>query len=122
MDYQEFLDTVDRTAYHEGEWRWQEGESPSRARTIGRRRAATTAAACCSYADKDGKLVKIEGDPLATFNDGTAVHALPDMVEAVNHPDRLKYPLRARRRAWREQVGAHQLGRGLDDIVEHVRR
>ena len=26
MDYQEFLDSVDREAYHEGEWRWREGE------------------------------------------------------------------------------------------------
>ena len=26
MDYREFLDSVDRKAYHEGEWRWQEGE------------------------------------------------------------------------------------------------
>ena len=23
-DYQEFLDTIDRAAYHEGEWQWEE--------------------------------------------------------------------------------------------------
>ena len=26
MDYREFLDSIDRKAYHEGEWRWQEGD------------------------------------------------------------------------------------------------
>jgi len=25
-DYKEFLDKIDRKAYHEGEWQWQEGE------------------------------------------------------------------------------------------------
>ena len=30
------------------------------------------------YTDKDGKLVKVEGDPNQTYNNGTPVHALPE--------------------------------------------
>lgn len=43
---------------------------------------------------KDGKLVKVEGDPLNPFNEGrlcVRCLALPDVT---NHPDRLQYPMK----------------------------
>ncbi len=46
------------------------------------------------YTDKDGKLVKVEGDPESPYNQGrlcVRCLALPDVV---NHPDRLKYPMK----------------------------
>ncbi|MCI8452976.1 MAG: molybdopterin-dependent oxidoreductase, partial [Eggerthellaceae bacterium] len=46
------------------------------------------------YVDKEGKLARIEGDPLAPFNGGKLCMRCLDMVEAVNHPDRLKWPLK----------------------------
>lgn len=43
---------------------------------------------------KDNKLVKIEGDPRSPVNDGRLCMRCLDMVEAVNHPDRIIHPLR----------------------------
>ena len=44
-DYQEFLDGIDRAAYHEGEWQWEEdGYTVTRTYNY-RRRAATIRAA-----------------------------------------------------------------------------
>lgn len=43
---------------------------------------------------KDDKLVKIEGDPRSPVNDGRLCMRCLDMLEAVNHPDRILHPLR----------------------------
>ena len=46
------------------------------------------------YTDKNGKLVKVEGDPENPFNQGrlcVRCLALPDVT---NHPDRLQYPMK----------------------------
>ena len=110
MDYREFLDSVDRKAYHEGEWRWQEGEYTVTRTNHWSPPGCHNGCGVLLYVDKDGKLAHIEGDPLAPFNGGKLCMRCLDMVEAVNHPDRLKYPLQPRRQAWREQVGAHHAG------------
>jgi anaerobic selenocysteine-containing dehydrogenase len=92
-DYKEFLDKLDRKLYHEGEWRWQEGEY-----TVTRSHQYT--APGCLYScgvllyTKDGKLEKVEGDPLNPFNNGKLCMRCQNLVEAVNHPDRLKYPMK----------------------------
>ncbi len=92
-DYKEFFDSINRKVYHEGEWRWQEGEY-----TVTRSHQYT--APGCHNAcgillyTKDGKLEKVEGDPLNPFNSGKLCMRCQNLVEAVNHPDRLKYPMK----------------------------
>lgn len=46
------------------------------------------------YTDKDGKLVKCEGDPENPYNQGRLCVRCLDVVEATNHDDRLKYPMK----------------------------
>lgn len=46
------------------------------------------------YTDKDDKLVKVEGDPNAPYNKGRLCMRCLALLEAVNHPDRIKYPMR----------------------------
>lgn len=46
------------------------------------------------YTDDEGKLVKVEGDPSSPYNNGRLCMRCLNMPEAVNHPDRLKYPMR----------------------------
>ena len=94
MDYQEFLDSVDREAYHEGEWRWQEGEYTVTRTNHWSPPGCHNGCGVLLYVDQEGRLARIEGDPLSPFNNGKLCMRCLDMVEAVNHPDRLKYPLR----------------------------
>jgi anaerobic selenocysteine-containing dehydrogenase len=46
------------------------------------------------YTDKNGKLVKVEGDPQAPFNQGRLCSRCLALPEVVNHPDRLQYPMK----------------------------
>ena len=94
MDYQEYLDSVDRKAYHEGEWRWQEGDFTVTRTNHWSPPGCHNGCGVLLYVDKEGKLARIEGDPLAPFNGGKLCMRCLDMVEAVNHPDRLKWPLK----------------------------
>ncbi|UWG99020.1 molybdopterin-dependent oxidoreductase [Dehalobacter sp. DCM] len=92
-DYKEFLSKLNRKAYHDGEWQWQEGEY-----TV-TRSTQYTAPGCHNSCGillytKDGKLEKVEGDPLNPFNNGKLCMRCENLVEAVNHPDRLKYPMK----------------------------
>lgn len=75
------------------DWQWQEGEY-----TVTRTNQ-WTAPGChngCSvlYYTKDGKVEKIEGDPLSPYNEGRLCMRCLAMKDTVNHPDRLKYPLK----------------------------
>ncbi len=49
------------------------------------------------YTDKDGKLVKVEGDPEMPYNEGRLCARCLALPEVVNHPDRLKYPMRRKK-------------------------
>ena len=46
------------------------------------------------YTDKDGKLVKVEGDPENPYNQGRLCVRCLDLKEVVYHPDRITYPLK----------------------------
>ncbi len=46
------------------------------------------------YTDKQGRLVKVEGDPDNPFNQGRLCVRCLALPEVVNHPDRLKYPMK----------------------------
>ena len=92
-DYQEFLDGIDRAAYHEGEWQWEEdGYTVTRTYNYS---APGCHDSCGILAyTKDNRLVKVEGDPLDPCTNGKLCMRCLDMVEAVNHPDRILHPLR----------------------------
>ena len=92
-DYQEFLDGIDRKAYHEGEWQWEE-DGYTVTRTYNYSAPGCHDSCGVLLYTKDGKLAKIEGDPLDPYANGKLCMRCLDLPEAVNHPDRLKYPLR----------------------------
>jgi anaerobic selenocysteine-containing dehydrogenase len=48
---------------------------------------------------KDGKLVKIEGDPDHPMNQGRLCARVLAMTQYVDHPDRLRYPVKRDRQA-----------------------
>lgn len=93
FDYQEYLDSLDGEAYHEGEWQWEED--------------GYTVTRTCHYSapgchdscgilayTKEGRLEKVEGDPLDPAANGHLCMRCLDLPEAVNHESRLKYPLK----------------------------
>lgn len=93
FDYQGFLDGIDREAYHEGQWRWEE-DGYTVTRTY-----AYSAPGChdsCGVLlyTKDGKLEKVEGDPLDPCANGKLCMRCLNLDEAANYKDRPKYPLR----------------------------
>lgn len=91
LSYQDYLDSIDPIAYHQGEWQWEEdGYTVTRGNQY-------TPPGChdsCGilFYTKDGKLEKVEGDPYQPYSGGKLCMRCLDLVEAVNHPDRLKYP------------------------------
>jgi anaerobic selenocysteine-containing dehydrogenase len=46
------------------------------------------------FTDKDGKLVKVEGDPENPYNQGRLCVRCLAVPNVTNHPDRLKYPMK----------------------------
>jgi len=119
-DYQEFLDSIDRKAYHEGEWRWQEGEYTVTRTNHWSPPGCHNGCGVLLYVDKEGKLAHVEGDPLAPFNGGKLCMRCLNLVEAVNHPDRLKYPLRRAGKRGENKWERITWDEAYDEIVEKV--
>lgn len=75
-------------------WRWQEDDL-----TV-TRGSAWSGPGChdgCGvllFTDKDGKLVKVEGDPNNPFNQGRLCVRCLAVPNVTNHPDRIKYPMK----------------------------
>jgi anaerobic selenocysteine-containing dehydrogenase len=61
---------------------------------------------------EDGKITKIEGDPDSPLNRGTLCAKGFAQVERLNHPDRLKYPMKriGEKGNGKWEMGAHLLG------------
>jgi anaerobic selenocysteine-containing dehydrogenase len=93
IDYKGFLETLDKRAYHAGEVNWEEdGYSVTRTYNY-------TAPGChdsCGILlyTKDGKLEKVEGDPLDPYANGKLCMRCLDLPEMVNNDLRLKYPMK----------------------------
>jgi anaerobic selenocysteine-containing dehydrogenase len=92
-DYNEYMSTIDRAAYHEGEYQWEEDGCTVTRTTHWSPPGCHMGCGVLLYT-KDNKLVKVEGDPLNSVASGKLCMRCLDMPEAVNHPDRLKYPMR----------------------------
>jgi anaerobic selenocysteine-containing dehydrogenase len=93
FNYGEFLASLDKKAYHEGEWQWEE-DGYTVTRTYPWSGPGCHNSCGVLYYTKDGKLEKIEGDPLDPQANGRLCMRCLDMAEAVYHKDRPKYPLK----------------------------
>lgn len=93
MNYQEFLDGIDKEAYHEGEWRWEE-DGYMVTRTYHYSPPGCHTSCGILLYTKNGKVEKIEGDPLDPCANGKLCIRCLNLVESINSPDRLKYPMR----------------------------
>jgi anaerobic selenocysteine-containing dehydrogenase len=74
------------------DWRWQEDEYTVTRTTHWSAPGCHNGCGILAYT-KDGKLVKVEGDPRAMYNRGRLCMRCLNLVESVNESDRLKYPL-----------------------------
>lgn len=81
-------------SFYKKDWQWQDGDL-----TV-TRACQWSAPGChqgCSvlyYTDKEGKLVKVEGDPHSSVNQGRLCMRCFALPELANHPDRVIYPLK----------------------------
>lgn len=92
-NYTEWLGELNRKAYHEGEWQWQEGDFTVTRTTHWSPPGCHMGCGVLLYT-KDNKLCKVEGDPLNTVASGKLCMRCLSMPDAVNNETRLKYPLK----------------------------
>ena len=93
FSYQEFLDSIDRKAYHEGEWQWEE-DGYTCTRTYHYSPPGCHTSCGIIYYVKNGKVEFVEGDPLDPCANGKLCIRCLNRVEAINNPDRVKYPMK----------------------------
>lgn len=70
---------------------------------------------------KNGKLVKVEGDPRNPFNQGRLCMRCLNLMEAMYHPDRLKYPMKRVGERGENKWARITWDEAYDTIVEKVR-
>jgi len=75
------------------DWQYQEGEYTVTRTTQWSGPGCHNGCGVLLYT-KDGKLEKVEGDPNMPFNSGRLCMRCLALPEVVNHPDRLKYPMK----------------------------
>lgn len=115
--FETMTDTVNDSTYRLDK-SWKEGDL-----TV-TRTANWSAPGChngCSllvYTDKDGKMVGIEGDPNSHYNQGRLCMRCLDMLEAVNHPDRLTMPLKRAGKRGEDKWEEISWDEALDIIAE----
>ncbi|MDR3052858.1 MAG: molybdopterin-dependent oxidoreductase [Coriobacteriales bacterium] len=102
QDYQEFLDSIDRKAYHEGEWQWEE-DGYTVTRTHNYSGPGCHKSCGLLLYTQGNELKKVEGDPLSAFVNGKLCMRCLAIDEMVNSPLRLKYPMK-RERQYRGQA------------------
>ncbi|NTU88767.1 MAG: molybdopterin-dependent oxidoreductase, partial [Actinobacteria bacterium] len=92
-DYKEFLDGIDRKAYHEGEFQWEE-DGYTVTRTYHYSPPGCHNSCGVLLYTKDGDLKKVEGDPLSPVTNGKLCVRCLNLVESVHSPERLKFPMK----------------------------
>ncbi|MDO5118185.1 MAG: molybdopterin-dependent oxidoreductase, partial [Eggerthellaceae bacterium] len=120
MDYQEFLDTLDRKAYHEGEWRWQEGDITVTRTNHWSPPGCHNGCGVLLSVDAQGRLVHVEGDPLNPFNGGKLCMRCLDLPEQQQSEYRLRYPLRRAGERGENKWERISWDEAYDEIVEKV--
>lgn len=76
------------------DFRWKEGDLTVTRTTQWSAPGCHDGCQILFYTDDDGNLVKVEGDPNGPYNKGRLCMRCLAMTEVVNHPDRIKYPMR----------------------------
>lgn len=76
------------------EWQWQEGDLTVTRNTQWSGPGCHNGCGVLHYTDKDGKLVKIEGDPKSPMFNGRLCMRCLAVPEAENHPNRIYHPMR----------------------------
>lgn len=76
------------------EWRYQEGDLTVTRTTQYSAPGCHDGCGILLYTDKDGKLVDVEGDPRNPYNKGRLCMRCLGQLEAVNHADRIRRPMR----------------------------
>ena len=92
-NYEDFVRGIDRAAYHEGEWQWEEDGYVVTRSNHWSPPGCHNSCGLLLYT-KDGRLEKVEGDPLSPFVNGKLCMRCLDLPEACNDPSRVKYPLK----------------------------
>ncbi len=118
-DYKEWLEQLDRKAYHDGEWQWDEDGFTVTRTTHWSPPGCHMGCGVLLYT-KDNKLVKVEGDPLNAVANGKLCVRCLAMPEAVNHPDRLKYPLKRAGERGENKWERISWDEAYDEITEKV--
>ncbi len=114
-----FKESSDR---YRKDWRWHEGDLTVTRTCHWSAPGCHDSCGVLLYTDKDDKLVKIEGDPNSPYNHGTLCMRCLNMVEAVNHPERLKYPMKRAGERGEDKWERISWDEALDIIEENVRR
>ena len=118
-DYKEFLNSLNRDAYHEGEYSWEE-DGYTVTRTYHWSAPGCHNSCGLLLYTKEGKLERVEGDPLSPFVSGKLCMRCLDLPEAVNHPDRLKYPMKRTGERGENKWTRISWDEAFDIIVEKV--
>ncbi|MDR3136100.1 MAG: molybdopterin-dependent oxidoreductase [Coriobacteriales bacterium] len=92
-DYKEFLEGLDREAYHEGEFQWKEDGYTVTRTNHWSPPGCHNSCGVLLYT-KDDKLERVEGDPLSPFVNGRLCVRCLTLDEATNNPTRIKYPMK----------------------------
>ena len=79
---------------HEKPFRYQEGDLTVTRGSAWSGPGCHDGCGVLMYTDKDGKLVRVEGDPDNPYNQGRLCCRCLALTEAVNHEDRLRHPLK----------------------------
>ena len=86
----------DRYEYveHDKPWRYQEGEYTVTRGSAWSGPGCHLGCGLLMYTDKDGKLVKVEGDPDNPFNEGRLCVRCLDLMESAYNENRVVYPMK----------------------------
>lgn len=79
---------------HDKPFRYQEGEYTVTRGSAWSGPGCHDGCGVLMYTDKEGKLVRVEGDPDNPYNQGRLCCRCLALTEAVYHPDRLRYPMK----------------------------
>ena len=79
------------------DWRWQDGDLTVTRSTQWSAPGCHAACSILLYTDKDGKLVKVEGDPQSEMTNGRLCMRCFGLVDSVYHKDRILRPMKRAR-------------------------
>ena len=100
-------------------WRWQEGEYTVTSSTCWSGPGTHGGCGILLYS-KDGKLLKVEGDPDSPFNQGRACAKTLSMRRFIDHPQRLKYPQKRVGKRGENKWELISWDEAIDTIVDEV--